>query len=139
VRFTPQVAGARAAALTFTDSAANSPQSVALSGTGTMVSVSPTSIAFAARGVGTTSGASNVTLRNVGPGGLTISGITITGTNPGDFSQTNNCGSTLAVNGSCTIAVVFKPTARGNRSATLRVADSDPTGPELVTLTGSGR
>ena len=138
VRFTPQVAGARTAALTFTDSAANSPQNVSLSGTGTMVSVSPTSITFAARSVGTTSGASNVTIRNVGPGTLTISGITITGTNPGDFSQTNNCGS-LTVNGSCTIAVVFKPAARGTRSATLNVNDSDPTSPELVTLTGTGR
>jgi hypothetical protein len=139
VRFTPQAAGARAAALTFTDSAANSPHSVALSGTGTMVSVSPTSITFAARTVGTTSGASNVTLRNVGPGGLTISGITITGTNPGDFSQTSNCGASLARNGSCTIAVRFKPTAIGTRTATLRVDDSDPTSPELVTLTGTGQ
>jgi hypothetical protein len=104
-----------------------------------MVSVSPTSITFAARSVGTTSGATNVTIRNVGPGALTISGIAIIGTNPGDFSQTNNCGATLARNGSCTIAVRFKPTARGTRTATLRVDDSDPTSPELVTLTGTGQ
>ena len=139
VRFTPQAAGTRTATLNFVDNAANSPQSVSLSGTGTMVKVSPTSLNFASQKVGTKSGAKNVGITNVGPGILTISGITITGTNSGDFSQTNNCGATLAVNGSCTIAVRFTPSAIGTRTATLRVDDSDPTSPELVSLTGKGQ
>jgi hypothetical protein len=139
VGFTPQAAGARTATLNFVDDAANSPQSVSLRGTGTMVKVSPTSLTFVSRTVGTTSGAKNVGITNVGPGTLTISGITITGTNSGDFSQTNNCGATLAVNGGCTIAVRFTPSAIGTRTATLRVDDSDPTSPELVSLKGTGQ
>jgi hypothetical protein len=43
------------------------------------------------------------------------------------------------VNGSCTIAVRFTPSAIGTRTATLRVDDSDPTSPELVSLTGKGQ
>jgi hypothetical protein len=43
------------------------------------------------------------------------------------------------VNGSCTIAVRFVPTAIGSRAATLNVGDSDPTSPELVNLTGTGQ
>jgi hypothetical protein len=139
VRFTPQAAGTRTATLNFVDDVANSPQSVSLSGTGTMVYVSPISLTFAAQSVGTTSTAKNVTIKNVGPGSLTISGITITGTNSGDFSQTNKCGATLAMNGGCTIAVRFTPSAIGTRTATLRVDDSDPTSPELVSLTGTGQ
>jgi len=138
LHFTPQAAGARAAALTFTDNAANSPQSVSLTGTGTMVGLSSKSITFGAGLVGTTSTASNDILTNAGPSSLAISGITITGTNPGDFSQTSNCGTTLAAKGTCTIAIRFTPTARGIRSATLRATDSDPTSPQLVTLTGVG-
>ena len=139
VVFTPQAAGTRTATLNFADDATNSPQSVSLNGTGTMVKVSPNSLTFASRTVGTTSGAKNVSLTNVGPGTLTISGITITGTNPGDFSQTNNCGATLAMNSGCTIAVGFTPSAIGTRTATLRVDDSDPTSPELISLTGRGQ
>jgi FlaG/FlaF family flagellin (archaellin) len=104
-----------------------------------MVKVTPTSLAFAALKVGATSAAKTVTINNVGPDVLSISGITITGPNPGDFSETTTCGATLGVNGSCTIAVRFVPTAIGSRAATLNVGDSDPTSPELVNLTGTGQ
>jgi hypothetical protein len=139
VEFNPQAEGIRAATLSFVDSAANSPQSVSLSGTGTMVKVTPTSLAFAALNVGATSTAKTVTINNVGPDVLSFSGITISGPNPGDFTVTTTCGATLGVNGSCTIAVRFVPTAIGSRAATLSVSDSDPTGPELVNLTGTGQ
>jgi hypothetical protein len=101
-----------------------------------MVKILPTSLTYSGQVVGTSSLPKNLTMTNAGPGSLTISGITITGTNQGDFSQTNNCGTALAVSTSCTIAVVFQPTVTGLRTATLRVDDSDPTSPELVSLTG---
>jgi hypothetical protein len=137
VTFRPQVAGARSATLTFSDNAFGSPQTVALSGTGTMVTVSPTSLSFSLQLVGTTSAAKTVTLTNAGPATLTFSSISFTGTNSGDFTQTNTCGSSLASGGSCTISVKFAPTRRGTRSATLRITDSDPTSPQQVTLSGS--
>jgi hypothetical protein len=139
VRFSPQAVGSRTAAVSVTDNAPGSPQTVSLSGTGTAVSLSPASITFASRTVGTTSGATNVTMRNAGGTALTISGIGITGTNSGDFSQTNNCGTSLAGGASCTIAVRFKPTAVGTRTAALTVSDSDPTSPQSVSLTGTGQ
>ena len=139
VTFRPSVAGTRTASLTFSDSAFGSPQTVALSGTGTMVTFSPTSLSFSAQTVGTTSAAQTVTLTNVGPATLTISSISFTGTSSADFTQTNTCGTSLASGSSCTISVRFAPRARGTRSATLRITDSDPTSPELVTLSGSGQ
>ncbi len=47
--------------------------------------------------VGTTSSPKNVTLTNVGTTALnfTGTGITITGTNAGDFAQTNTCGTSV--------------------------------------------
>ena len=43
------------------------------------------------------------------PGGtaLTITSIAVSG----DFAETNNCGSSVAAGGSCTINVTFTPTA----------------------------
>jgi hypothetical protein len=137
--FQPQVAAARSASLTITDNAPGSPRNVAMTGTGTMVSVSPASLTFASQLVGTTSASQNVTLGNVGPGTLTITSILIGGTNPGDFTQTNTCGSTLASGATCTVSVTFAPKARYTRRATLNMADSDLTSPETVTLTGTGQ
>src|SRR5262249_53282126 len=61
-----------------------------------------------------------------------------TGANAGDYSQTNNCPATLAHGASCTINVVFSPTATGTRVATLSVADDAGASPQTVSLTGVG-
>jgi hypothetical protein len=138
VTFRPQASGARSASLAFSDNAFGSPQTVALGGTGTMVTVGPTTLTFSLQAVGTTSAAKTVTLTNAGPSSLSISSISFTGTNATDFSQTNTCGSSLASGGNCTISVEFTPRGRGARRATLRIADSDPTSPQQITLSGSG-
>lgn len=135
--FKPLVAAARTASLAIADNGTGSPQTVALTGTGTMVTFSPTSLTFGLQLTGTTSGSKPVTFTNVGPGALSISSITLTGSNPGDFSQTNNCGSSLASGATCTINVRFSPRGIGSRKATMSIQDSDLTSPELVTLTGS--
>src|SRR5205814_5062732 len=66
VTFTPSTAGARTGALTITDNAAGSPQSVPLSGTGTVVSLSPSYLTFGPQLVGTTSPAQAVALLDSG-------------------------------------------------------------------------
>jgi hypothetical protein len=137
VTFKPQAGTARTASLTFTDNGAGNPQNVALSGTGTMVSNSPTTLTYGVQMVGTTSASKAVTLTNAGPGSLAISSITFIGNNPNDFTQTNNCGTSLASGASCTINVKFAPKAMGTRKATLRITDSDLTSPETVTITGT--
>ena len=70
-----------------------------------------------------------VTVTNTGVVPLSISGISLSNTSPHPFSQTNNCGSSVAVNGSCTINVVFNPSALGAASATLSYRDRRIHGP----------
>jgi hypothetical protein len=139
VIFKPTASGTRTASLSVADNASGSPQNVALTGIGTTAKLSPLSLTFAAQTVGTTSAAKTVTLTNVGTTALTITSISITGTNAADFSQTHTCGSSLAAGASCTTSVKFKPTATGTRTASLSVADNASGSPQTVKLTGTGQ
>ena len=98
--------------------------------------LSPTNIAFPAQAIGTTSTAKTVALKNTGTTSLAIAAIAIAGTNAGNFAQTHNCGSSLAIGASCSISVTFKPTASGARTATLSVTDNAAGSPQTVTLNG---
>jgi len=102
----------------------------------------PSVLAFGNVSVTTpTSNTSAVSLTNNGPAALTISNIAFAGTNPGDFSQNNNCPvspATLAAGGSCTINVTFTPTQTGARSTTLIITDSASVSPQMVNITGTG-
>ncbi|MGA7963471.1 MAG: choice-of-anchor D domain-containing protein, partial [Candidatus Acidiferrales bacterium] len=116
---------------------------VAVSGTvggasGPAVTLAPTSLTFASQSVGTTSAAQSVMLTNSGTAALTISGITVTGTNNGDFAQTNTCPASLAAAANCSISVTFTPTAAGGRSASISIADNATGSPQTVPLTGTG-
>ena len=99
-----------------------------------VASLSPTSLTFASRDVGTTSAAQAVTLKNIGNAILTISGITANGS----FAETHTCGSSLAPNASCTISVSFSPQTTGTLNGTLSVSDNAAGSPQTVGLTGSG-
>ena len=136
VSFEPTMAGSTSGTVSVTDNASGSPQTVSLSGTGTSPSVtlSPNSLSFGNQLVGTTSQSQPVTLTNNGTALLTISGISA---NAG-FSQTNNCGSTLAAGGSCTINVSFAPTTSGSAAGTLSVTDNASGSPQTISLSGNG-
>lgn len=143
ILFAPITTGNLSATLKFTDSASNSPQSVALTGYGTPVSgtvtVSPTSHSFGSINVGSSSAAFGVTLSNGTASSITISSVAISGTNAGDFSiSSKSCGSSLAASGTCSASVVFKPAASGTRSATLSFTDSGTGSPQKVALSGTG-
>ena len=103
-----------------------------------LVSFSSSSITFPAQSVGTAREATIVAVQNPGTSPLTISGITMTGTNAGSFSQTNNCGSSLAPGANCSISIVFKPTATGSLVASVSVADNGAGSPQTISLTGKG-
>jgi hypothetical protein len=103
--------------------------------------VSPTSLTFPNTVFNTSSAAQTVTISNLSPASaiLAINSITITGANPGDFAQTNGCGTSVGIGSNCTINVTFKPTLGGARSATLTISTSDPNHPSLtVALNGTG-
>ena len=103
-----------------------------------LVSLSGTSINFGNEQAGITSNPQPVTLTNVGTAQLTINSIAVSGGNSGDFSQTNNCGTTLAVNASCTINVTFAPTDTGARGSSVLINDNAPTSPQTIALSGAG-
>ncbi len=125
VTFSPSATGAVTGSVQISDDAAGSPQSLALSGTGVMpvAALSPSSLTFTDQKVGTSSAAQTVTLANTGTGPLTLASLTISG----DFTETNNCPAptaTLAAGSSCSIHVVFTPTAEGTRTGTLTATDN---------------
>jgi hypothetical protein len=138
VSFKPTAKGPASRELSVTDNATGSPQTVALSGAGTVVKLSPEGVNFGDEKVGTKSAAVPVQLTNTGKTALSITKIAITGTDAGDFSQTNNCGTTVPAGGSCTIKVTFQPTTTGSRSANLAVSDDGGGSPQEVALAGTG-
>nr|MBA3914661.1 choice-of-anchor D domain-containing protein [Terriglobales bacterium] len=111
VTFTPTATGARSGSVTITDNASPATQTISLSGTGTAptVSFSPTSIVFGNQPQGLPSLPLPSVLTNTGTGPLIITGITITGNNPGDFTQTSTCPvspASLAPGATCVILPV---------------------------------
>jgi hypothetical protein len=61
-------------------------------------------------------------------------------TNPGDFTKgSDTCaGQMVTANSTCSVGVTFKPSAWGNRSATLNYADNAANNPQTVALSGTG-
>jgi Abnormal spindle-like microcephaly-assoc'd, ASPM-SPD-2-Hydin len=137
VTFTPTQVGTRTGTLTITDNSPSSPQTVSLSGTGApQATLTPASKTYPAQKVGTTSPAKVFTLSN--KQNVSLTGIAISTT--GDFSvSATTCTSSLSALSSCTISVVFTPTAVGTRTGTLSVADSAIGSPQTSSLTGTGK
>jgi len=114
-------------------------QTASLTGTVTapILTLSTNSLAFGTQARGTSS-TQTVVVTNAGTAPLTLNRINLSGTNPGQFGQTNNCGATLAPNGTCAIAVTFSPTTIGAKTASLNVNVAAPATSQSVTLTGTG-
>jgi Abnormal spindle-like microcephaly-assoc'd, ASPM-SPD-2-Hydin len=144
VTFKPGATGARSGSLAIAHNATGSPSSVSLSGTGASapapaVSLSSSTIALGSVQVGTSSAAQSVTLTNTGNAALTISGITLGGTNASDFARTGTCAAgSVAAGASCTLTATFTPSAAGARSASISVASNAPNSPHAVNLSGIG-
>ncbi|MCU1302948.1 MAG: hypothetical protein JWQ87_3232 [Candidatus Sulfotelmatobacter sp.] len=100
--------------------------------------LSPRSLTFGSQTVGSSSSPQNLTLVNAQSVTLNITSITFSGTNSGDFSQTNNCGGSLGPSGSCTISVIFSPGGTGSRTASLNVNDDGTNSPQAASVSGTG-
>ena len=79
-----------------------------------------------------------MTLNNTGNATLSISSVTLTGTNPTNFTENNTCNSSLAAGGRCNIVILFTPSATGSRTASLSITDNPATSPQTAALTGTG-
>lgn len=136
VLFDPQQDGLQTATLTVSDSAAGSPLTAGLSGTGARTAtVSSTWYVFPDQAIGSSSSPQSFTLTNNEAETISISGISFS--NP-QFAETDNCGGSLAAGASCSIAVTFSPANFGVQSATLTIDDTAATGPQTVSLVGTG-
>jgi hypothetical protein len=142
VQFKPATTGSLTASLSIADNATGSPQTVALTGTGApalTVTLTPTSLAFAATPVGSTTAAQLVTIKNTSTSAVTLTSETITGTNATSFIKSaTTCTTSLAAAASCTVSVQFKPAAAGSLTASLSIADNATGSPQAVALTGTG-
>jgi hypothetical protein len=101
----------------------------------TIVKVSPDPAKFGALVVEKSSAAKTIKVTNSQKVALTGVSITITG----DYSQTNDCGTTIAAKASCTVSVVFTPTTTGLRYGALVVADGASNTPQGTELSGTGK
>jgi hypothetical protein len=99
---------------------------------GSLVSISPSAVGFGTVATGGASAAQAVTVTNSGSAAAPVSSVAISG----DFTQTNNCGSSIAAGASCTVNVTFRPTASGSRTGTLTVTAAGIT--NSVPLSGTG-
>jgi hypothetical protein len=142
VVFNPASVGSATATLSINAGSGAGTQTVALSGTGIAATytatytASPTSVAFGNQLTNVASAPTSVTVTNTGAVALPITSITLSTAGSQPFSQTNTCGTSVAVGTNCTISVVFDPASVGSATATLSVNVSG--GPLTVNLSGNG-
>ncbi len=140
VVFNPASVGSATATLSVNAGNGAGTQTVALSGTGITATytASPTSLAFGNEITNVASAPKSVTVANTGTVALPITSITLSTTGSQPFSQTNNCGTSVAVGANCTINVVFNPASAGSATATLSVNAGNGAGTKTVALSGTG-
>ena len=149
--FTPSTTSAETAAVTITDNALDSPESISLTGTGaaatdqvTLSSTNllpgstPTNLVFGSINEGVWSATQSVIMTNTGSTTLSIGSIVVGGLNANQFAFGNTCGATLAVGATCLIQGHFAPTTTGPMSASITITDSDTTSPQTIALSGTG-
>ena len=98
----------------------------------TGVNASPTALTFSPTVVGSTSAAQTVTVANPTSSAASVSSITASG----PFAETNNCGSSIAANSSCTVSVTYSPTAAGASTGSVTINAGGVT--STVSLSGTG-
>jgi Putative Ig domain/Abnormal spindle-like microcephaly-assoc'd, ASPM-SPD-2-Hydin len=102
------------------------------------LTLSPPSLSFAPQLVGTLSAVQPETVTNTGGIPVLINGVALAGTNVADYSQNNNCGSSLAAGANCVINVSVTPGQLGPSSASITITDRTVGSPHAVALSGMG-
>ena len=146
LRFTPSALSNRNATLQVSHDAAGSPSNVLLSGIGVSapapdIQTNQTALVFAPLIVQTASPAQSITVRNSGTANLLFSRIAPSGNAASDFAFTGSCspGTPLVSGATCTVSVVFTPSAVGLRSAPLSIESNASRGPVTISLSGTGQ
>jgi hypothetical protein len=102
------------------------------------VQLSPTSLSLPTTAKGTTSQVEYVTLSNTGNAQLAFSSnFAISG--PFRFGGVGTCTMSVPAQSTCTISVVFSPTAVGQASGAVKLTDNAGTGTQIISLSGTGQ
>ena len=104
---------------------------------GTVLTLTPRTLAFGSQEVNTSSPTQSITVTNTGTAAVPITSVALAGTGAGQFAFTNGCGKSLAGKAKCIVKVAFKPTTKGAKSASLNV-NGGGGGLRSTSLTGTG-
>jgi Abnormal spindle-like microcephaly-assoc'd, ASPM-SPD-2-Hydin len=135
--FAPTAAGQRSGTVTVAANVQGGVLTANVQGTGTQGStivLTPLRMDFGTVRIGQTSAVQYVTVANTGTAAAGLKPLSISG--PFSISA-NTCGPSLAVNTSCTVGVVFSPTASGAASGSL--VATDDAGTQTALLSGNGQ
>jgi len=102
------------------------------------ISFSTSSLHFGLQTVGKSSSPQPIVVSNNSLKPVSLTSISLLGTNPADYVQTNNCGGSIPAQKNCTFSIAFAPTAQGVRTAQLALTDNAVSNPQVVNLTGTG-
>jgi len=94
---------------------------------------SPDILTFQNVNSGATSSSQAITVLNGGTAATSIGAIAASG----GFAQTNNCGSSLGTDSTCTVNVTFTPTGSGITTGTLSIPSGEPGSPTTIELVGT--
>ena len=101
------------------------------------VSLSTTAVTFPNTAVTVTSSPMTITVTNTGNATLSVTSVSLGGTNASAFAISNTCSS-VAANANCTIMVTFTPPSAASYMATVSITDNATGSPQAVTLSGTG-
>lgn len=115
------------------NAAAEATQSILVAQAVPVVSLSATSLIFAAQRIGTASASQTISLTNTSTQALNVNGIAANG----DFVETNDCGAHVAAGASCTLTIFFTPTfGAGSISGSVIITSNAPAGASIINLLG---
>jgi hypothetical protein len=138
VQFTTQTAGTVTGTLAVVSNAANSPASIALSGSSVAstqtLQVSASSLNFGSVNAGS-SGSKSVTLTNTGNSNVTVSQISASGTN---FALSGAGPVTLSAGQTDTFSVLYSPMGTETDSGSVSIVSTASGSPAAISLSGTG-
>ncbi|WP_455219927.1 choice-of-anchor D domain-containing protein, partial [Kaarinaea lacus] len=145
VEFAPSAAGSRVAGIrVVSDDADQTPLDISLEGVGLNPQVGVVPMTTLNLGTVAVDAGSSVpvaaVITNTGESNLTISSVSIAGTNAAEFTIAADTADTvLTPNMSRTVNIAFDPAATGQRTANLQIATDDFDNPTVsIALTGEG-
>jgi len=88
----------------------------------TTLTLTPPNLVFSAQVNGTISNAQTITVKNPGATSITVTSVSLTGPNPGDFRLINGCPPLpIGPGGTCDLQISSDPTTNGQRTALVTI------------------